>query len=438
MTLDSNPRHAQLLTLVEHLDRAQWHTREAIQAAQLNRLTVLLQHFERHSPWFQERLATYGLRPQDVCQSLESWRAFPITTRGDLQSASQDFHSRAVPARHLPCHLQRTSGSTGTLVALWRTALNQLFWQACTIREHQWHQRDATLSLALVRVSIRVPFDLPYWRSPLRNLYPTGFSHGMPITTSSAALADWLEQINPHYLLIYPSVLGALLSQLQSDHGLSHLRQVRTIAESLSDDLRTRTKQKLGVSIADIYSTAEVGVIAIQCPHSGLYHTMAENLIVEVISPDNQICQVGEIGRVVVTDLYNFASPILRYEIGDFAQVGPQCSCGRGLPTLARILGRQRNMAKLSGGNGVWPMTGFQEFNYVPKIKQYQLIQKSMTLIEVHLVVKGETLDSSEELELANKIDGWMHHAFSYQFFYYRERIPMSSTGKFEEFICEI
>jgi len=168
----------------------------------------------------------------------------------------------------------------------------------------------------------------------------------------------------------------------------------------------------LGVSISDTYSSEEVGVIAIQCPHSGLYHTMAKNLIVEVVSPDNRACNVGEIGRVFVTDLQNFASPIIRYEIGDFAQLGPPCGCGRALPTFTRIVGRQRNMGKLPDGRGVWSMIIFRDLNHMPKIQQYQLVQKSLSLIEVHLVVVGGALEKKKELEVSNKIDAWLRCAF--------------------------
>ena len=53
-------------------------------------------------------------------------------------------------------------------------------------------------------------------------------------------------------------------------------------------------------------------------------------------------CGVGEIGRVVVTPLSNFAMPLIRYDVGDTAEVGPPCACRRGLPVLTRIIGRDR------------------------------------------------------------------------------------------------
>ena len=54
--------------------------------------------------------------------------------------------------------------------------------------------------------------------------------------------------------------------------------------------------------------------------------------------------------RVVISTLHNFAMPLLRYDIGDFAEVGDDCPCGRRLPVLKRILGRQRNLLCLPSG----------------------------------------------------------------------------------------
>jgi phenylacetate-CoA ligase len=55
----------------------------------------------------------------------------------------------------------------------------------------------------------------------------------------------------------------------------------------------------------------------------------------------------------VVTPLHNFAMPLIRYAIGDYAEAGPPCACGRGLPVLARILGRARNLLTLPHGERI-------------------------------------------------------------------------------------
>ncbi|MBI2727865.1 MAG: phenylacetate--CoA ligase family protein [Polaromonas sp.] len=400
--------NAQLVALVHWLERSQWLDVAALQAGQLSQLAIFLRHFERQSPWLQQRAGLHRCTVGQLCQSLEAFRQFPVTTRADVQRAGTNFHSRVVPPAHKPTAPKKTSGSTGEPVMVYRTAVNQLFWLATTLREHLWHGRDSKGRLAIVRANLPEAFDLPAWGSPVGDLFESGPFYGVPVTTDTSALVAWLRLKQPQYLLIYPGVWHAVLYQLQGKPDLPGLVQVRTIGETLSDALRSQTRDKLGITIADTYSSEEVGVIAIECPHSGLYHTMAEGLIVEVLRPDGQPCKAGEVGRVVVTDLLNFASPLVRYDIGDYAEPGPVCGCGRGLPTLKRVLGRQRGMVKLPDGRSHWPLTGFRDFSSVANITQYQLVQKSMM------------------------------HRFDYQFAYYPTHIPKPASGKFEEFVCEI
>ncbi len=434
----AKPGNAQLVALLAWLEQSQWQDAAALQAGQLKQLAVLLLHFERQSPWLQQRVAACAQSGAELCQSLPAFSQFPITTRADVQRAGAAFHARVVPPAHMPAAPKRTSGSTGEPVQVYRTAVNQLFWLATTLREHLWQGRDATRTLAVVRANLAQPFDHAHWGAPVGSVFACGPAHGMPVTTDTQALLAWLRRVQPHYLLIYPSIWAALLEQLQPGTDLHSLRQVRTIGETLSEDLRQRTLERLGVSIADTYSSEEAGIIAIQCPHSGLYHTMAEGLLVEVLTPQDQPCAIGQVGRVVVTDLLNFASPIIRYDIGDYAEVGTACGCGRGLPTLKRVVGRLRNMVRLPDGRSHWPLTGFHDFGSVANIRQYQLVQKTVDLIEVRLVVVGAALSVDQERALSEIISRWMKHLFEYRFVYYPDRIPKPATGKFEEFLCEL
>jgi phenylacetate-CoA ligase len=93
-----------------------------------------------------------------------------------------------------------------------------------------------------------------------------------------------------------------------------------------------------------------------------------------------------KIGRVVITDLHNFAMPLIRYAIGDYAEVGEPCSAGRGLPSLRAVLGRRRNMIVFPDGRRHWPLTGFHRFGDVAPIRQYQFVQHTREHIEVRLV----------------------------------------------------
>ena len=218
---------------------------------------------------------------------------------------------------------------------------------------------------------------------------------------------------------------------------LARLRQIRTIGETLTPDIRLAARRVLGAAIADTYSSEEAGIVALQCPLSGLYHVMAESLIVEVLNAQNEPCVPGEIGRVVVTDLHNFATPLVRYELGDYAEMAHACPCGRGLPALKRIVGRNRNMVRLPDGRTSWPLVGFARYRDIAPIRQYQLIQRELDAIEVRLV-SDVSLTTEQERQLGDVIRASLGFAFHLRFTYFPVQIPRGRGGKFEEFVCEL
>jgi phenylacetate-CoA ligase len=263
----------------------------------------------------------------------------------------------------------------------------------------------------------------------------------MNLQTDIQRQAEWLRQIAPAYLLTYPNNLSALLDLAEADPvdrvGLGRVLQVRTIGETLHESLRERCRQILGVGVADVYSTQEIGVIAIECPQGGGYHVMSEGLVLELLRDDDQPCAAGETGRVVVTDLHNFATPLIRYDLGDFAEADGPCACGRGLPKIRRILGRQRNLLQLPDGRRYWPLVGAFGYREIAPVRQYQIIQRSLKRVTLRLAVE-RSLSVAEEGALAEKLVEFLGHRFTVDFDYCAPNIPLGPGGKFEDFVCEI
>jgi phenylacetate-CoA ligase len=269
-------------------------------------------------------------------------------------------------------------------------------------------------------------------------LYRTGPAYALPISTDVAAQAAWLVRRQPGYLLTYPTNLSALPDHFERNRLTPpSLRGVRTVGETLTPGTRRTCQELWRAPVIDVYSAAEVGVIAIECPETGLYHVQSESLVVEVLDDAGRACQPGQVGRVVVTDLHNFAMPLLRYDIGDRAEVGPACSCGRGLPTLTRVLGRQRNMVVLPNGERHWPIVGLHQYRSIAPIIQYQVIQESETLVELRLVSE-RALSAQQENELGAVVQRALGHAFEVRFRYFETEIPRGPSGKFEDFISRV
>ncbi|MGL4317483.1 MAG: phenylacetate--CoA ligase family protein [Pseudomonas sp.] len=429
-------RQAPLLALLEQLKRVETAPLADIIAGQEQQLQALNAYLCQFSLPHRQRLEAAGLDPGQPL-SLEGLRRLPPMNRRFLQGAGQALYCSQVPQAHLPVGETRTSGSSGEPVVVRRSRINQLFWLANTMREHLWWQRDLSASLAIVRANLPQPIiRRGNWGPPVSLLQPSGPAHAFSMSLDTASLAQELTRVAPYYLLIYPTALHDLLRHFREHGGgLPSLRQIRSIGETLTDALRNEARAQFDVDIVDSYSSQEMGVIAIQCPSSGLYHLMADNLIVEVLDSQGQACAPGEIGEVVLTDLHNFATPLLRYAIGDHAEVGPPCSCGRTLPTLKRILGRSRNMVRYPDGSRRWPRVGFDRYRSVAPVQQYQLVQHSTAAIEVRLVV-DRPLQEAEQAALASIICESLGHPFQLSFNYFPERIPRGTGGKFEEFVC--
>lgn len=428
--------------VLAQLKKAQWLPPEAIVERQLQQLHSLLSHAQANVPYYQRKISQDQFDPL-FGLTLDKWRKIPILRRIDIQDNADDLLSRNIPASHFPIGETQTSGSTGQPVKVKSTAASRLFWSAVTMRDHYWHRRNFSGRLCSIRAipadsgSVAKGQDSRSWGWPAAELYKTGPASILSLGTDVSAQAGWLRERNPEYLLTYPANLAALEEHFRSNgQELPNLKEIRTVGEMVSKPLREKCRETWGVPISDVYSSQEVGYMALQCPESGLLHVQSETMMVEVLDEAGNPTPPGEVGRVVVTGLHNFAMPLIRYEIRDYAEPGGLCACGRGLPTLRRVVGRLRNMLILPNGDKRWPLTGFHDFRDIAPIRQYQLVQKSLEQIEVRYVV-DRPLTVAEEDKLRAVIINSLGHPFQIYFQYFDE-MPRTAGGKFEEFISEV
>ena len=139
---------------------------------------------------------------------------------------------------------------------------------------------------------------------------------------------------------------------------------------------------------------------------------------------------------MVITDLHNFASPLIRYDLGDHAEVGGPCPSGRTLPVLTRIMGRSRNMLTLPSGARMWPTLTAGLFIDIAPVRQSQLIQHSREAIEVKLAVR-EPLTGEQKQKLDRALAKKFGHPFAFTFTEVAE-IPHAASGKYEDFRSEL
>jgi phenylacetate-CoA ligase len=435
-------RSAMMLSILFQLEQSQWWEPERLERVQFRQAAELLRHARRTVPYYGERFSEIGWRYGKPLTA-EIWSRLPLLRREDIQDAGDRLHSQALPESHGKTGSISTSGSTGKPVRVLTTELTSAMWNAFTLRDYIWRRCDFTAKLVAIRYDQAKIAAYPdgkqakTWGRDYGAALPTGPAALLSIMTPVANQVEWLGRQDADYLITYPSNLEAMLRHCRAEKiRFPSLREVQTMSELLKPSIRELCREVWDVPIMDMYTCQEAGYIALQCPGHDHYHAQAENMIVEVLREDGSAAAPGEAGKVVVTHLHNFASPLIRYDIGDFAEIGEACPCGRGLPVLKRIVGRVRGMVTLPNGDQFWPFFSNRKFNEIAPIRQYQVVQKTLDSLEINLVADRK-ISLEEEDRLRAVIAERLGHPFAMAFAYFDE-IPRGASGKFEDFKSEI
>lgn len=423
---------AAALALQYQLEQTQRFPLERLRVEQLRQLKLVLRHAAVHVPYYRERFLALGF-DANADPSWDDFQRLPTLRRFDLQEYRNELVSQRPMGHHGRLLEGHSSGSTGQPVRFLKTATVNLFEQALALRDHLWHGRDLLAKHAAIRASVDEQ-EVRGWGPAVQHAFWSGPSASLDIRSSIDEQARWLRRTRPRYLLTHPSNARALaLHCIEHKIELPGLAELRTFGEVVHPELPALVREAWNAMLADIYSSEEVGSIALQCPEQGNYHVQSENLVLEVVDDAGLPQPIGVAGRVLLTTLHNFAMPLIRYELGDYAAMGEQCACGRGLPVLARIMGRRRNLVTLPDGTRHWPFFSIKTWAYDTPVRQMQLVQNALTHIEVRLV-SAHALDRVQSDRLVESLRGALGYPFEISIVYVSE-IKRGGNQKYEDFV---
>lgn len=430
------PNDAAILALQYQFEGSEWLPPHQIEYLQMRQAAQLIAHARAQAPFYKDRLAMLDkVGKRDF--SCEQFRQIPVLTREDIQNAKDDLFAQKTPRDHGKVITTSSSGSTGRPISIRMTALAGTFFSALTLRYHNWHRRDfMAKTCAIKRLTDAQKAEAEKGGAlPWVPAYASGPMRQMDSNKTPEEHLKWLIDERPEYLLIYPNILTALL-ELCRENGTrpEGLRHVTTFGEVVEPGLRQLCREAWNVPIVDSYSSMECGLIAIQCPQNEHYHVQSENVIVEILKEDGTPCSPGETGRVIITDLHNFATPLIRYEIGDYATAGGKCSCGRGLPILSHIQGRARDMLTRPDGSRVW-FSPYFNIDFPMAFRQMQILQRSSDDLEI-LLQSTEPLNPAQTEKLKGEILRNIGTDFQISLTYVDD-IPRQENGKFMDFKVE-
>ncbi len=224
---------------------------------------------------------------------------------------------------------------------------------------------------------------------------------------SGTDIAKYVWKINKYKPEIIEAYVQSIyeLSQFIRKNNLEVYspRGIMTSAGTLYPEMKKNIEEVFRAEVFNRYGSREVGDIACSCSQNEGLHLNIFHHYFEILNDKLEPCKPGELGRVYVTTLNNFSMPLIRYDIGDIAisSEKQECSCGRGLPLITAIKGRDVNLFKTKNGELIDGEYFTHLFYMKDWVKKFQIVQKSYDLIVCKIILNKEK--NERDIENINK-----------------------------------
>ncbi|MBX9625564.1 MAG: phenylacetate--CoA ligase family protein [Gemmataceae bacterium] len=368
-------RHLDYLRVLE---RTQYDPPEVVRARQLVALKVQLRHAYDTVPYYRAAWRAAGAHPDDV-RSLADLEAFPVLTKADIRRHERDLIAAGYDPAKL--RLKRTSGSTGVPLNI-RIDEPAARWKlACTVRSDEWS--GWRLGQRVAKVWGNPEYRQFGLRGRLRNHLLDRAVYLDTLDLTPGRIAAFVAAIRRHRpgLVFGHAHSLYLLACAMKKAGVDDVRPngIISTAMILHDWQRVVIEQVFGCPVTNRYGCEEVSLIASECEaHHGLH-----------LNADSVYAEVPADGKLLVTDLSNRAMPLIRYRIGDVvvSAGGRLCRCGRGLPLIERVEGREADYVVTPAGRLISGISLTENFAlHIPGTAQVQVVQETVHHLRIRMV----------------------------------------------------
>jgi len=353
------------------------YSREAIARYQDLQLRRLVRHAWAQVPYYRRLLDGAGVKPEEF-RGVEDLSRIPITRHRDLQQIALDDRL-ALGVDVSKCVRRATSGSTGEPIQIVRTRAEEHLLFGMRLR--------AQILSGLRPWDKRVKLGAAPDRLLMHRLGMFRMEH---IERSLGAEESYcrLKSLGAQVIYGTPTTLDWLVRSIADDR----LRELRprllfTGAEALSERTRKDLGRVFECPVVDFYGSHELNLMAWQCRHCGLYHTVDDSAVIEILGADGEPAAAGEDGQVVGTALHCYAMPVIRVEVGDIARRGtskPGCPFGFGV--IEAIRGRTVDYLPMPEGGLLNPHPMINAASETAGLLQFQIVQDSVNEVCVLFV----------------------------------------------------
>ena len=359
----------------------------------------------------------------------------PIMRRADYRKLVES-HDAIAPPDHGTLHEHYSSGSIGVPVRFLRSELANRISANHYWADHQRQGRNLQLRIATLNGT-----PGPHQGSHMTLLGDPWLHPGVQWGRNAPQFtmlehARWVCQQAPDYLATTPATLSSLLSLIKIKRlPAPRIQQVMTSSHAVEPGLRERARRVLGASIRDRYSCEELGPIAFQCPEDDdYYHVAVGNVAVELVDDAGHPLAAGTSGNVLVTGLHQWASPALRYELGDIATGHDHCpGCGATVPALSALLGRKYFLLNTAAGGLRHVRILAEHWLACALVREHRVVRTGTSSFRAELVLDHPMTDA-ERTALQSMLMRLIGAEFRFEL-EQLSAIPWPPGGKRQEFV---
>lgn len=368
------------------------------QIHQGSRLNVILSNAKTNVPYYQDLLGDYDVDNPDYFYNINYLNRLPILTKVIIQQHHDELKNIEFSKFHP--RVQRTGGTTGEPTLFFHDQKKLDYTRAALMRSFYWADyplRKKCLKTGAGQHEVTINKGK---KGALKNfLFNRCFVDGSNLTDSQMdRIINKLLSGKFKVLWGYSSLINEIAQEAIQRNLSINLDSIITSSEMLFPAQRQAIEQAFNAPVYDNYSSREFAIAAECNQHNGL-HVNDELLFVEILNDQNNRVTANEVGRVIITDLFNLSFPFIRYEIGDLAEWGNEikCSCGVGSKKFARIVGRKSEIIRL-GLDVRIPPTFFPDyFKIYDHISDFMIEIMDNDSICVDVVVKNHPIDNKAE-----------------------------------------
>jgi len=364
----------------------------------LNKLKIIFSYAKKNVPYYTK--AFENINTDDIT-SLKDWEKIPILTKQDIRDNTTNLIANNLYKNCLK--KVTTGGSTGIPLILYhdkRFSTEVIGWRVL-----KWWGIAPSDDIAFIYRKVRTG-----WRSKINALlwFPTKRLFLDASLMSEHSMHEFYKDIafiRPPILQGYVGAVFEFAKFCQLNNlKIDFLKAIWVTSAPLIQAQRNLMETVFNARVFDQYGCSEVYWLAAECYHQNGLHVFSDVRHIEVLSDSNNQTAIGEYGDIAITDLENFAFPLIRYKNGDRGRyLDKVCSCGLPFPLLDTIKGRITDNIKLPSGKviaGDYLTTLFDDFpEAIEEFQVYQFRDYSVTLLCVLASHNNATVICNQKIE---------------------------------------